>query len=135
MVRGCFIGAAVGLCLCLGPTAQAVARDGGHLTAHYAFIANDIREPHWAATPNSRDLASLYPQTTDEGEGASVMRCKVSATGALLGCEVVAEQPAGQGFGRATLLLARYFRLKHVQRDGRPIAGRTVVVPIQWKRG
>jgi protein TonB len=126
---------ALGLGLSLSLSLAAFAGEGDHPRARYSYIASDIRNPDWAEMPNGKDMARLYPPTTDMPEGAAAMRCKVLANGVLQACAVLDERPAGLGFGRAALQVSRYFRLKTIQRDGRSIAGRTVVVPIQWRLG
>jgi protein TonB len=129
-----FRGAVVTLGALLGLRAAAFSAEDGHPRAHYTYIASDIRKPDWATRPNGQEIARLYPDETDAPvEGAAAMRCKVFPNGVLQACTLLDERPAGFGFGRATLLLARYFTLKTVQRDGRPILGRTVVVPIQFR--
>lgn len=79
-------------------------------------------------------MARQYPPlaTLLELEGRSTIQCKVSRTGALGDCKVVAEAPAGVGFGRAALLIAPHFKMKPMSLDGAPVEGGEVTVPIRW---
>jgi hypothetical protein len=46
---------------------------------------------------------------------------------------VVAEHPAGHGFGRAALNLAPDFRADRASASGWPVAGYRVRVPVEWR--
>lgn len=89
--------------------------------------------PTWAATPSGDDLAKAYPsQALSRGvEGRARIRCAVEPDGRLSDCVVIAEEPAGMGFGRATLSISGRFRMTPYQAE--PGAARPqVVIPIRW---
>lgn len=94
-----------------------------------------IVRPDWAQRPSGEDLARYYPERAQrlEAEGRVVMQCRVQASGDLTACEVVSETPPGMGFGEATLKLAPLFRMKPATRDGVPVDGALIRMPIVYK--
>ena len=61
-----------------------------------------------------------------------MLDCRVRSSGAVGGCKVVSETPAKAGFGKASLELAKSYRVKPVGPLGLPIVGRVVRLPITW---
>jgi protein TonB len=57
----------------------------------------------------------------------------VRADGKLESCNVTSEDPSGLGFGAAALKMASLFQMKPETRDGEPVAGASVTVPIVFK--
>lgn len=90
--------------------------------------------PVWMRKPDGENLARVYPFVAMQRNlsGAATMECSVNSDGTLAGCKVVAESPAGAGFGDATLRLAKYFQMKSTTADGKPVAGGTVRIPIRF---
>lgn len=82
----------------------------------------------WKKTPGKGELADYEPDRAQRTaqNGDSSMRCKLVATGSLTNCAVVAESPAGYGFGEAILKLAGYFKAEPFSQD------RQVSVEVHW---
>ena len=91
--------------------------------------------PDWARKPNADDLAELYPKAAVDAhiEGRATIHCMVTAAGELAGCKVLAEEPVGSGFGDAALALAAKFKMKPQTRDGTPVDGGQINIPISFK--
>lgn len=94
-----------------------------------------IRMPDWAGRPSGADVARLYPERAQrlEMEGRVVLLCNVEANGFLSGCRAIEETPPDFGFGEAALQMSALFRLKPMTRDGQPVAGGTVRIPLNFR--
>ncbi|WP_374467895.1 TonB family protein [Phenylobacterium sp.] len=94
-----------------------------------------VTEPDWLRRPSGEDMADAYPMIGQvlEIEGRAVIACAVSTAGLLEGCSVVEEAPAAIGFGAASLELSRLFRMRPLSRDGEPVTGGTVRIPIAFR--
>jgi TonB family protein len=90
--------------------------------------------PRWLTRPSDADLARAYPRPARmRGQGGrAVMQCKVTATGRLTACELVSEEPAGAGFGRALLSMAPSFSMTPNLPDGRSVEGRSISIPFRF---
>ena len=90
--------------------------------------------PTWVATPTAEEAQAVYPKAAADKrlEGRATLKCSVTAEGRLTGCTSVAEEPAGQGFAAAALAIAPKFQMQTVTKDGTPVAGGTVRVPIRF---
>jgi protein TonB len=80
-------------------------------------------------------LARFYPDRAQrlEKEGRAMIECQVAVNGTLVGCHVVSEDPPDMGFGDATLRISKYFKMRPQTKDGTPVAGGTVRIPLVWK--
>ena len=92
--------------------------------------------PDWKRRPSALELMAVYPNGVIErgGAGKATMSCEIAANGALRDCKVVSEDPPGQGWGLAALALAPQFLMHPPTKDGKPVAGGTVRIPINWAR-
>jgi protein TonB len=91
-----------------------------------------IEKPEWVAFPQGNDMAAAYPYDGRSASGGATIRCRVTANGSLTACEVLSETPEGGGFGVASLKVSKFFRMKTTMKDGRPVKGGVVVIPIKW---
>jgi protein TonB len=91
---------------------------------------------NWVERPTGQDFARNYPHDAlrNNIEGRAILDCLVGADGRL-SCIVLSEEPVGQGFGEASLRVARSFRAALQTRDGRTTAGGRARVPITWRIG
>ncbi len=93
-----------------------------------------ITRPDWIQKPSGADFSDFYPKAAlaTRAPGHTTLRCAVIAAGDLTNCRVVGEDPVGQGFGDAALAMAPKFRMKPQTRDGAPVSGGEINIPIRW---
>jgi TonB family protein len=82
--------------------------------------------------PDSQEMQAYLPATARGRSGLAVIECVVTATGVLDRCAVRSEDPPGLGFGAAALALSSTFLMHPMTKDGVPVEGGKVVVPIHW---
>ena len=120
---------------CSGPTGLAVLAS---LAAAAAIAAPQaapavITNSDWESRPAVEDLLQVFPADPAAAAGGRVrLSCKIAGDGGLTRCEVASESPEKAGFGEAALKLAPLFRMKAVTRDGEPVGGASVSIPIQF---
>jgi TonB family protein len=90
--------------------------------------------PDWIRKPNGEDVARYYPQGAQmKGlAGRATIECQVIAAGALASCRVIEESPADEGFGEAALRLGTLFRMRPLTKDGTPVDGGVIRIPIRF---
>jgi periplasmic protein TonB len=90
--------------------------------------------PDWERLPTRGEAAMVYPAAAvDAGaSGKTVIRCGIKAGGLLTNCNVLTQTPAGLGFGRAALMVTRYYKLRPTLADGRPVDGFSIEIPMTW---
>ena len=66
-------------------------------------------------------------------EGRAVIHCSVDARGQLNACSVVSEEPETAGFGEAAMKLSKLFKMKPQTKDGAPVDGGQINIPIAFK--
>jgi len=93
-----------------------------------------ITQPDWLAKPTGADMSRFYPPAAAASriEGRAVLHCRVAATGELTDCAVTGEDPPGAGFAQAALDLAPLFRMRPMTRDGVPVSGGRINIPIRF---
>jgi len=93
-----------------------------------------ILNPDWLRKPSGEDFARYYPSRAQRMnvEGRATLGCTVTATGGLEGCTVVSETPNDQDFGAAALRMAKLFKMRPMTRDGAPVSGGEVKIPIRF---
>lgn len=94
-----------------------------------------ISNPDWASLPTYDDIQRHFPAAARAANvgGRAKIECLVRANGTLTGCTIVSEEPAGYGFGEATLQASAYFKMKPKMRDGASVEGGTVRIPVRWQ--
>lgn len=94
-----------------------------------------ITRPDWVRRPDGEDLDRYYPDRAREQEisGRVRLSCVVAANGSIQSCDVTSETPPGAGFGEASRRAAlREFRMRPQTKDGQPVGGARVNIPITW---
>jgi TonB family protein len=94
-----------------------------------------ITQPDWLRRPSGEDLTRLYPKAAlaKRLEGFATIQCHVTATGELADCRTIDEAPLGEGFGEAAVAMAATFKMRPMAKDGAPVDGGTVRIPIRFK--
>lgn len=94
--------------------------------------ASVITKPDWAALPSPDDMSNYYPEHAARNHigGRATIECLVDAQGRLADCSVISESPPGEDFGAAALRMAPLFQMKPKTRDGQPVSGGRVRIPI-----
>jgi protein TonB len=93
--------------------------------------------PKWIRKPSGDDLARAYPQKAASLgiSGRGVIKCAITLKGDLTDCVVLEETPLGYGFGAAALSLAPKFRMQPAIKDGAPVPGVSVTIPLNFRMG
>ena len=94
-----------------------------------------ITNPDWQRRPSAEDLERYYPERAQRMnvEGRASIACTVNARGTLEGCSVVSEDPGDAGFGDAALRMSKLFKMRPMTRDGSPVDGGKITIPISFR--
>ncbi|HEY2358594.1 MAG TPA: TonB family protein, partial [Phenylobacterium sp.] len=100
-----------------------------------AAHAADVNDPVWDQAPGQDAWAKAYPARAASAgiAGAVKMKCAATTAGQLSNCSVIQEAPTGEGFGAAALSLATQMALKPADAEGKPVAGRSLIVPVKFE--
>ena len=112
--------------------ATAVLALAGAAAAQEPPTPGMITHPIWTKLPAPVDLARLYPKAAKGAAGSVVAEGLVDGSGRFADCAIVREEPAGLGFGAATLELCKLFRQRSTDADGLPTEGRKLRLPVRW---
>jgi periplasmic protein TonB len=97
--------------------------------------ASVITQPDWVRRPSAEDLERYYPERAQRMnvEGRASISCTVDARGTLQNCSVANESPSDAGFGEAALRMSRLFKMRPMTKDGSPVDGGKIVIPIAFR--
>ena len=99
-----------------------------------SFRPTVVTNPEWDQKPTAAEMGGYYPaEAARRGfSGGATILCIVSDTGFLRDCKVTDEHPKGYGFGAAALAAGTRFRMHPQTRDGAPVGGARVSIPINF---
>jgi TonB family protein len=96
-----------------------------------------VSMPHVISNPDwlERPTRMLYPAAAQRAHvsGSARIECAVTSEGRLENCEVLVEDPPGYGFGQTALDMASQFLMRPRTRDGLPVGGAKVVIPMRFQ--
>lgn len=93
-----------------------------------------VTKPAWEVLPTAQDFQATFPKTENGVNHVRVvLGCTVASDGALNGCAVNQEDPAGQGYGAGALALASKFKLAPWGPQGEPMVGAKINLPIRYE--
>ena len=101
-----------------------------------AGLAAQAVEPVWLQLPQPEEIARRFPQAAAKAglkSGLGVVHCTATRLGELVNCTVAREDPAGAGFGSAALMVAKEMSMNPWTREGRPVDGAQLLIPIRLK--
>ncbi|MET3665123.1 hypothetical protein [Caulobacter sp. 1776] len=91
-----------------------------------------LTHPEWDRKPTGADIANVLDQVVSRGQpvGWALLKCHATAKGNLTRCRVIIESPDPGDMGKVALRLAPIFKLKLLTKDGEPVEGGTVLIPL-----
>lgn len=122
------------------PDGGTAAGSRAHVNVTFAASALETRlpvigKPNWAAVPRINDIAAMLPPAAKAAKvykARVVMDCRVVAEGAVDGCTIKSQEPAGLGYDQAALSLTKFFRLAVWTDEGLPSVGGKVTIPLRF---
>jgi TonB family protein len=96
---------------------------------------SEIKDPVWTTSPHGHWTNGFVPDRAArmEQKGEATARCVATEAGTLVNCWIERETPADFGFGNAALLVMQRARMKPVDADGVPVAGRPYVQTFRYE--
>jgi protein TonB len=97
-------------------------------------LAQRRRPIDWLRRPPYSEMLAAYPEEARRNgvTGSVVLTCLVTGRGTLTECVVTEETPANYGFGEAAIKLAPQFKMSPTTREGKPVEGGSVRLPIRF---
>jgi hypothetical protein len=92
-----------------------------------------IGQPDWLRKPTNDEMAQFFPAGANGSNGQTMITCVVSTRGLLERCSLYSENPQGHGFGAAALAMSSVFLMRPMTRDGLPVGGASVSIPIHFE--
>jgi TonB family protein len=95
-----------------------------------------LASPQWKRGPDDDAIRAAFPPKAVgvSSHGQVGLVCAADAAGVMTGCRVIAETPAGLGFGEAALELSHQMAVNLWTEDGRPVEGAQVSFAITFDR-
>lgn len=95
-----------------------------------------VGRPLWAGLPTAEEVTAAFAGAPKNvGTVRVLLNCSIEQGGAVTGCKVTSETPAGKGFGQAALALAAKVRISTWTNEGLPVVGGEVNIPIRFETG
>jgi len=94
-----------------------------------------LTEPRWIRTLSANGVELLFPESARADKiltGVGQVNCAADTHGDLVDCQVAGENPSGKGFGSAALQAAQAMRMNIWTKNGDPVDGRRIVLPIRF---
>jgi TonB family protein len=93
-----------------------------------------ITNPDWQRLPTGQDMSKYYPKAAmrEDLAGRALLTCSVAVDGRLTNCTATQATPEGSGFGEAAVAMSEVFRMRPQTKDGKPVAGGFVRIPINF---
>lgn len=99
-----------------------------------AWRPDILTAPQWIRAPAGEDIERAFPERAVRRQvnGRAIIGCTVTEEGRLSACEVIEEEPASYQFGLAALGLVDRYEMAPQTRDGVPLGGAYVEVPVNF---
>jgi TonB family protein len=94
-----------------------------------------IRNADFAEQPDNNEMQRAFPVAAlrSHVDGKATIRCMVERDATLVGCQILAEDPPGLGFGQATLNVAQHWKIRPMTVDGAPRTGGVFQRTVLWR--
>lgn len=108
----------------------------GRVSIPITFTAEEepedlLRHPEWITKPVGDDYSLAFPPQAKTG-GQGDLNCIVADDGRLKDCIVTDVAPLGVGYAEGILMLVPRYRMALQDKDGDPVAGRPIKIPVRF---